>query len=726
MATLVLGAVGTLIGGPVGGALGALVGRSVDGVLAGGGQREGPRLRDLAITTSSYGQPLPRHHGRMRVSGSVIWATDLVENRETSGGGKGKPKTTTYSYSSSFAVALASRPIEGVGRIWADGNLLRGAAGDLKSGGTLRIYRGHGDQRPDPLIAAAEGSACPAFRNCAYVVFEDLELADFGNRIPALSFEVLADVDDFDLRDLIEPLIPVATTRVPLGDLDGFSYEGGDLRAGLETIGALFPLACDCGGDGLTIAPEAAPDHPVITLPPPVVAWQEEDFGRQDGALRERDGTPPAGPDALRYYDVARDFQPGLQRSEGSAVHAASRTLEFPGALHPDAARALVGAAGRRAHWLRERLAWRVAELDPAVAPGSLVRVSDVDGLWRVASWEWRENGIELDLVRHAFGAVHAPPGEAGTPGLPVDTAPSPTLLRAFELPWDGTGDPATPAVFAVASAAGAHWRGAALYIDRQGALEPLGTTGRTRSIMGALAAPLPPSPALVLERQAVLTLDLVAEDLTLASADAEAIAAGANRLLVGSEIVQFMRAMREGDRRWRLEGLVRGRGGTEAAAQAGHGSGTLVTLLDASLVPLVLDRPNGATIAAIGAAEDEPVAAQIESAGVTRRPLAPVHPRATVLPSGALSLRWIRRARGGWTWPAEIELPLVEEAELYRVGIGPVEAPLASWEVAEPRLVIEADDLAALSAAHPGAAVWVRQIGSFAASDPLYLNTLA
>ncbi len=726
MATLVLGAVGTLIGGPVGGALGALVGRGVDGALAGGGRREGPRLRDLAISTSSYGQPLPRHHGRMRVAGSVIWATDLVENRETSGGGKGKPKTTTYSYSSSFAVALASRPIAGVGRIWADGNLLRGAAGDLKVGGTLRIYKGHGDQRPDPLIAAAEGSACPAFRNCAYVVFEDLELADFGNRIPALSFEVLADADGFGLAELIEPLVPRATARVPFAGLDGFSYEGGGLRASLETIGALFPLACDCGGDGLAIAPETAPDQPVITLPPPVAAWEDEDFGRQGGALRERDGTPPAAPDALRYYDVARDFQPGLQRSEGSAVHAASRTLEFPGALHPDAARALVSAAGRRAHWLRERLAWRVAELDPAVAPGNLVRAPDVDGLWRVASWEWRESGIELDLVRHAPGAVDAPPGEAGTPGLPADTASPPTLLRAFELPWDGTGDPSTPAVFAAASASSANWRGAALYVDRNGALEPLGTTGRTRSIMGALAAPLPPSPALVLERQAVLALDLVAEDLALAPADAGAIAAGANRLLVGSEIVQFARAVREGDRRWRLEGLLRGRGGTEGAAQAGHDAGALATLLDASLVPVVLDRPNGATIAAIGAADDEPVVAPVESAGATRRPLAPVHPCATMLPFGVLSLRWVRRARGGWTWPAEIELPLVEEVELYRVGVGPVEAPFASWEVSEPALVIEAGNLAALAAAHPGAAIWVRQIGSFAASDPLHLHTLA
>ena len=146
MATLVFSALGTLFGGPLGGAIGALAGRQVDSIIFGGGNREGPRLKELAATASSYGTALPRHFGRMRVPGSVIWATDLVEHQQTEGGGKGRPSVTTFTYTASFAVALASRPIEGIGRIWADGNLLRGAAGDLKAGGQLRIYTGEGDQ----------------------------------------------------------------------------------------------------------------------------------------------------------------------------------------------------------------------------------------------------------------------------------------------------------------------------------------------------------------------------------------------------------------------------------------------------------------------------------------------------------------------------------------------------------------------------------------------------
>lgn len=140
MATIVFSALGKAVGGPLGGALGALIGNQIDQTLFKSGNREGPRLKELQVTTSSYGMPIARHYGRIRTPGSIIWATDLIESNEKNGGGKGQPSVTTFSYTTSFAVALASRPILDVGRIWADGNLLRGAAGDLKTGGELRLY----------------------------------------------------------------------------------------------------------------------------------------------------------------------------------------------------------------------------------------------------------------------------------------------------------------------------------------------------------------------------------------------------------------------------------------------------------------------------------------------------------------------------------------------------------------------------------------------------------
>ena len=255
MATIVLTALGTAIGGPIGASFGALIGQQIDSRIFAPGGREGPRLRDLAISTSSYGQPIPRQFGRMRVPGTVIWSTDLVESKRKEKGRKGQPSTTVYAYTASFAVALSSTPIDRVGRIWADGNLLRGAQDDLKVGGTLRVYRGFGDDPVDPLIAAAKGPAAPAFRDCAYVVFENLELGDYGNRIPALSFEIFADGGDESVS--LAQLVPAAAApaiAAPLAYARGFADEGGPLASTLAAIDQVIPLVCMSGSEGLTIA----------------------------------------------------------------------------------------------------------------------------------------------------------------------------------------------------------------------------------------------------------------------------------------------------------------------------------------------------------------------------------------------------------------------------------------------------------------------------------------
>ena len=180
MATLVLTAVGSAIGGPIGGAIGGAIGRQIDAEIFAPPARQGSRLKELAVQTSSYGTQIPAIFGVMRVAGTVIWSTDLIEERTKSGGGKGRPATVNYSYRVSLAVALSSRPIARVGRIWADGNLIRGGQGDFKIDVQMRVYEGHENQQPDPLLASAEAlGQCPAHRGLAYVIFEDLQLAEF-------------------------------------------------------------------------------------------------------------------------------------------------------------------------------------------------------------------------------------------------------------------------------------------------------------------------------------------------------------------------------------------------------------------------------------------------------------------------------------------------------------------------------------------------------------------
>ena len=71
---------------------------------------------------------------------------------------------------------------------------------------------GSESQAADPLIVAKEGAAnAPAYRGLAYVVFERLPLAEFGNRVPQFSFEVVRPVDGLNRMVRAVCLIPGAS-----------------------------------------------------------------------------------------------------------------------------------------------------------------------------------------------------------------------------------------------------------------------------------------------------------------------------------------------------------------------------------------------------------------------------------------------------------------------------------------------------------------------------------
>lgn len=225
-----------------------------------------------------------------------------------------------------------------------------------------------------------------------------------------------------------------------------------------------------------------------------------------------------------------------------------------------------------------------------------------------------------------------------------------------------------------------------------------------------------------------MVEVELTAGDLQFSSATIANLSTGANRLIIGSEVVQFAIATQVGPTSWALRGLLRGRGGTEHTAQTEHPAGTGVTLIDESLVlldPANFPSADSTLLAAIGRGDDTPVRAQLENSGITSRPLPPVHPRVTSISDGSLQLRWTRRARGAWEWPDEVETPLIEQSESYRIGVGPVSAPVAVWQSSNSAFLIDHIVLAQLTATHLGAAIWVRQVGSYAQSEALRLTTL-
>ncbi len=163
---------------------------------------EGPRLVDLTVTSSADGASIAIGYGTLRMAGNMIWSSGIREQQNvtrTRAGGKGGGGATqtsvSYAYFASFALSFGEGPAEDVLRIWADGKLIydkTGASPDVaKPNLRFRFYPGSETQLPDPLIEAHVGQGrAPAHRGLCVIVFEDLALADYGNRNPNITAEI--------------------------------------------------------------------------------------------------------------------------------------------------------------------------------------------------------------------------------------------------------------------------------------------------------------------------------------------------------------------------------------------------------------------------------------------------------------------------------------------------------------------------------------------------------
>lgn len=191
------GTIGFFVGGPAGAAYGAQLGFALGGI-AGSLliHQNGPAPGDLRVQDSAYGRPIPWYYGIYRGAGNVIWCGQAQQHQPGKGGPPGQTSVTL-----SFAVGICEGPIAGIRRIWANGKLIwdmsnpsnfQAISGSNQMLQNFRVYLGDENQNPDPTIQAAEGVAnTPPFRGLAYVVLNDLDLSQWGNYMPSLTFEVM-------------------------------------------------------------------------------------------------------------------------------------------------------------------------------------------------------------------------------------------------------------------------------------------------------------------------------------------------------------------------------------------------------------------------------------------------------------------------------------------------------------------------------------------------------
>ena len=240
--TAVGAAAGAYFGNPMLGAqLGMMAGSIASALIFPGGEdQKGPRLGDLRVADASYGLPIPIVYGSARIGGVMLWTAGIEERTTEESLKGGGPTATSYAYYCSFALGLCEGPLTSVRKIWMDTKLAYDVSqnnegiisqrlGDEDPRGlltpeemadrrkaimaelaavqsALTMYLGTEEQLPDPVMEAHEGiGQVPAHRGMAYLVFEDLPLIHYGNRIPNVSAEVMTEAAPAYPRRTVTP-----------------------------------------------------------------------------------------------------------------------------------------------------------------------------------------------------------------------------------------------------------------------------------------------------------------------------------------------------------------------------------------------------------------------------------------------------------------------------------------------------------------------------------------
>ena len=419
MATLVLGAAGAAIGGSlwggavlgvggavIGKAVGATLGSVIDQKLLGSGSSvvEVGRRDQLRVMGAREGAAVARVWGQMRLGGQLIWSGDFIERSETtSSGGKGSgPKTKSYSYAVSIAVAICEGEITRLGRVWADGQVL-----DL-SGVNWRLYKGDDVQLADPLIAASvEGGEAPAYRGTAYVVFEELDLTPFGNRIPQFNFEVFRQAVPVEPEAAVLPLIRSVDLGLSAGDY-GMATEpvSVGLGKGLATFVNLIggQTQAEAQPDPLQALDMLEAELPACGRVGVNAVWFGSDLRADQCAVRPM--VEGAGDGNEQPWSVS-----GLTRSGADILADVGGVPLYPGTAADAAVLQFLADAGARG-------------LEVSFAPR--LRLDQLSGNGLADPWGGAEQAALADPSRIT---VHPAPGQAGT----IDgTAAARSAVEAF------------------------------------------------------------------------------------------------------------------------------------------------------------------------------------------------------------------------------------------------------------------------------------------------------
>jgi hypothetical protein len=527
-----------------------------------------------------------------------------------------------------------------------------------------------------------------------------------------LTFEILADETPPAIGQILGDASRGAIVCGVEQSVVGYAAYGRSIRAAIEPLVSCYGVELfDDGSTVRTPFGEAALVHDdelgnsAHNAPAPRV--QRERLPARDVPAVLR----------LSYYDAARDFQAGEARANASEQTGNEEQRELPAVVDAAGAKALAQQALARVWAEREKLTLRLPPRYLGLEPGSRLGLELDPTQWTVEKCTIDGFVVVAELRPTRMSASMPMVAAVSSTTFSVATAPEVVSISLFDVPdvFDLASN--EPVLLMAASSPASGWRRRT--VELRFADQAITTaTAHRKSILGRALTALPPGEPYLIDATSSVDVELVDPDQWLTACDDPGLVQGRNLAVLGNELIQFGDASPLGEGCFRLQRLLRGRGGTEWASSL-HQIGDSFALIEpGSLQPIRLPRwvrRSAVAASVIGSGEAADVILSAESL----RPLAPAGLRATVLGNGDVELRWTRRSRSGWAWLDEVDVPIGEEREEYSVTLTGA-AGSAEFTSRDPQLTIAADQL---TAAGPGlATVQVRQIGDWAASRPAEL----
>jgi len=236
----------------------------------------------------------------------------------------------------------------------------------------FRFYDGSENQIIDPLIGSVEGIAnTPAYRGLALAVFENLELAEFGNRIPFLTFEILADFEPIPIGSILSDASTGDVASSSGRAVIGYAAYGSSVRAAIEPL--IDSYSIDLFDDGTII--RGATGSGAIIAGDDMLGNSAD--GSQAPRIQREQGATSSQPAVLRisYYDPARDFQSGEARAAVTEQNGREECVELPAVLTADEAKGLVHEIIARRWAKRDLITLRLPPAFLDVEPGEAIEL---------------------------------------------------------------------------------------------------------------------------------------------------------------------------------------------------------------------------------------------------------------------------------------------------------------------------------------------------------------